>query len=65
MLLTDLQKKILENKNFDSNDIEKIEKFINPNWSRDIFDVSKMKDIDKSVGRIKKAIDGNEKIIDI
>lgn len=63
MILTDLQKKILENKNFDLGDTDKIEKFINPNWDRDIFPAENIKDIKKSVDRIKKAVDQNEKIV--
>ncbi len=63
MLLTDLQRLILEKKGFDLNDNDKIEKFLNPNWERDVFDASKIKDIDKGVERIKKAITNNEKIV--
>lgn len=63
MFLTDLQRVILEKKGFDLNDTDKIEKFLNPNWGRDVFDAAKIKDIDKGVERIKKAIDDNEKIV--
>lgn len=40
-----------------------IEKFLNPNYERDIFDPFLMRDMDKSVLRIRKAIDNNEKIV--
>lgn len=63
MPFTDLQKIILEKKGFDLNSKEEIEKFLNPNWERDLFDGAIIKDIEKGVDRIKKAIDKNEKII--
>lgn len=63
MFLTNLQKEILEKKGFDLNNAKEIEKFLNPNWERDLFDYKKIKDINKSVERIKKAIDNDEKII--
>lgn len=66
MFLSDLQKNILEKKGFSfaSKDNEKeIEKFLSPKWDRDLLDYKKIKDIQKSVERIKIAIDNNEKII--
>lgn len=63
MILTPLQNKILEQKGFDLKDKDKIEKFLFPNWDRDLLDSTKIKDIDKSIKRIKKAIDENEKIV--
>lgn len=63
MILTDLQKEILEKKGFNLENKEEIEKFLNLKWERDLFDYKKLKDIDKSIDRIKKAIDNNEKII--
>ncbi|MBP9765968.1 MAG: single-stranded-DNA-specific exonuclease RecJ [Candidatus Pacebacteria bacterium] len=67
MFLTNLQKDILKNKGFDieNEDLKtkEMEKFLNPSWDRDLFNILKMKDIEKSVERIKKAIDNNEKII--
>lgn len=66
MNLTKLQKDILENLNFNfenKEDEKEIEKFLNPKWERDLFDYNKLKDINKSVERIKKAIDNNEKIV--
>lgn len=66
MILTDLQKEILKQKGFDIENKDQkneIEKFLNPNWNRDLFDVLKIKDIEKSIERIKKAIDKNQKIV--
>ena len=66
MILTDLQKEILKQKGFDIENKDQkneIEKFLNPNWNRDLFDVLKIKDIEKSIERIKKAIDENQKIV--
>ena len=66
MHLTNLQKEILEKKGFDLEDEKQnkeLEKFLNPVWSRDLLDSRNIKDIDKSVERIKKAIDENGKII--
>lgn len=63
MILTPLQEKILEQKGFDLEKREEIEKFLFPDWDRDLLDSSKIKDIGKSVKRIKKAIDKNEKIV--
>lgn len=63
MLLTDLQKTILTNYGFNLNEIEKVKKYLNPNWKEDLFDIQKIKDIEKSVLRLKTAIDNNEKII--
>ena len=63
MFLTNLQKEILEKKGFDLNNNKEIEKFLNPKWERDLFDYKKIKDINKSVERIKKAIDTDEKIV--
>ena len=63
MFLTNLQKEILEKKGFDLNNNKEIEKFLNPKWERDLFDHKKIKDINKSVERIKKAIDTDEKIV--
>ncbi|MFA6445940.1 MAG: single-stranded-DNA-specific exonuclease RecJ, partial [Candidatus Paceibacterota bacterium] len=42
---------------------EEAEKFLNPDWTRDIHDPFLMKDMDKAVGRIVKAIDNGEKIV--
>lgn len=39
------------------------DKFLNPSWDRDLLDPFHMKDMDKSVERIYKAIINNEKII--
>ncbi|MEA4910919.1 hypothetical protein SDC9_21762 [bioreactor metagenome] len=63
MILTPLQNKILEQKGFDLENKAELEKFLFPNWDRDLLDTKKIKDIDKSIKRIKKAIDENEKII--
>ncbi|MDQ1281833.1 MAG: single-stranded-DNA-specific exonuclease [Patescibacteria group bacterium] len=63
MFLTNLQKEILEKKGFDLNNIKEIERYLNPKWERDLFDYKKIKDINKSIERIKKAIDNDEKII--
>lgn len=63
MILTPLQNTILEQKGFDLKKKEEIEKFLSPNWDRDLLDSSKIKDIKKAVKRIKDAIDKNEKII--
>lgn len=63
MILTPLQNKILEQKGFDLENKKEIEKFLTPNWDRDLLDFKNIKDIDKSVKRIKKAIDKNEKIV--
>lgn len=66
MILTDLQIEILKRKGYDladENQKENIEKYLIPNWDRDLLDAGNIKDIDKSVDRIKKAIDINEKIV--
>lgn len=63
MILTPLQNTILEQKGFDLKKKEEIEKFLSPNWDRDLLDSSKIKDIKKAIKRIKDAIDKNEKII--
>jgi len=42
---------------------EEIEKFLNPDYERDLYDPFLMKDILKATKRIKKAIINNEKII--
>lgn len=42
---------------------EEIEKFLNPDYERDLYDPFLMKDILKATKRIKKAIVNNEKII--
>ncbi len=63
MFLTNLQKEILEKKGFDLNNAKEIEKFLNPNWDRDLFDYKKLKDINKSIEKIKKVIDNSEKIV--
>lgn len=66
MILSDLQKIILEKKGFSFNSEEykkEIEKFLSPKWDRDLLDYKKIKDIQKSIERIKIAINNNEKII--
>lgn len=66
MFLSDLQKIILEKKGFSFNSEEykkEIEKFLSPKWDRDLLDYKKIKDIQKSIERIKIAINNNEKII--
>lgn len=66
MFLSDLQKIILEKKGFSfdgEKDIGEIQKFLSPKWDRDLLDVNKIKDIQKSIERIKVAIKNNEKII--
>jgi len=63
MILSDLQKNILENKNFDTENEEEVLKFLNPNFNDHTFDGAKIKDMMKAVERIKKAIDAEEKIV--
>lgn len=63
MILTLLQEKILKQKGFNLKNKKEIEKFLWPDWDRDLLDSSKIKDIEKAVERIKKAIDENEKIV--
>ena len=43
MILTPLQNTILEQKGFDLKKKEEIEKFLSPNWDRDLLDSSKIK----------------------
>ena len=62
MMLSDLQKSILEKKGFALEDTEKLEKYLNPDWSRDLGDPSQIKDIQKSIARLKEAIDKKQKI---
>lgn len=57
----DLIQTLLKNRNI--TDKESQEKFLNPDFSRDIFDYRKMHDIDKAVSRIISAMKNNEKII--
>lgn len=63
MFLTDLQKKILESKGFDLEKKEEIEKFLSPDWDKDLLDSGKIKGIKESIERIKEAIEKKEKII--
>ena len=76
LILKEIQKKILEKKGFlfdeefeklnlkdKKKEEEKLEKFLYPNWERDLGDWKKIKNIYKVVERIKKAIDENEKIV--
>lgn len=63
MLLTDLQKQIAENIGLDLENEKEIEKYFKPVWERDLYPAEKIKDMDKSVKRIKKAVDQNEKIV--
>lgn len=63
MFLTDLQKKILESKGFDLKKKEEIEKFLSPDWDKDLLDYGKIKGIKESIERIKEAIEKKEKII--
>lgn len=42
---------------------EEAEKFLNPNYYRDMYDPLLMKDMDKAVNRILEAIEKNEKIL--
>lgn len=63
MFFTDLQKNILESKGFDLKKKEEIEKFLSPDWDRDLLDSAKIKGIKESVKRIKEAIEKKEKII--
>jgi len=42
---------------------EEAEKFLNPDYYRDLYDPFKMKDMDKAVDRILKAIETGEKIL--
>lgn len=63
MFFTDLQKNILESKGFDLKKKEEIEKFLSPDWDRDLLDSAKIKGIKESVKRIKEAVEKKEKII--
>lgn len=63
MLLTDLQKTILENKGFDLENETELEKFLNPNWERDLLEASEIKHINKAIEKIKKALSENQKIV--
>lgn len=44
-------------------DEEEIAKFLNPNYETDMFDPFLMRDMDKSISRIKEAIKENQKIV--
>jgi ribosome recycling factor len=59
MPFTDLQKIILEKKGFDLNSKEEIEKFLNPNWERDLFDGAIIKDIEKAIMKAELGIAPN------
>ncbi len=61
--MTDLIKNLLEKRGVNTENREEVEKFLKPNWDRDTHNPFHMKDIEKAVDRIKKAIDNNEKII--
>ncbi|MEI6352969.1 MAG: single-stranded-DNA-specific exonuclease RecJ [Candidatus Nomurabacteria bacterium] len=63
MNITPLQKRILEIKNIDLENKESLEKFLNPKWDKDIFPSENIKDINKAIERIKKAVDENQKIV--
>ncbi len=63
MTLSELQKKILLQKNFDLENKEIVEKFLSPNWERDLLDSLNIKDIEKSIERIKLGIERGENII--
>lgn len=60
-MYTDLINTLLEKRGIKNNKDK--EKFLNPDWDRDLFDSSQIKDIDKAITRIKTAIDNNEKIV--
>ena len=61
--MTDLIKNLLEKRGVNTENREEVEKFLKPNWDRDTHNPFHMKDMEKAVDRIKKAIDNNEKII--
>lgn len=63
MTLSELQKKILSQKDFDLENKEEIEKFLLPNWDRDLLKAENIKDIEKSIERIKLGIERGENII--
>ncbi|MDQ3245010.1 MAG: DHH family phosphoesterase [bacterium] len=44
-------------------DEQEIEKFLNPDYERDMYDSFLLRDMERSVSRLYKAIDNNEKII--
>lgn len=59
--LSDIVVKLLENRGI--KDPEDIENFLNPDWNKHTHNPFHMKDMEKAVERIKKAIGNNEKII--
>ncbi len=58
---SDFLNQILEKRGF--TDEEEIAKFLNPNYETDMFDPFLMRDMDKSVSRIREAIKQNQKIV--
>ena len=63
MILTDLQKQISKHIGLDLENKKETEKYFKPDWERDLYLAEKIKDMDKSIDRIKKAIDENQKIV--
>ncbi len=60
MVITQLQQKLLQNRQIPESDWEK---FLSPDWSRDLLDPFLMKDMKIAVQRILRAIDQKEKIV--
>lgn len=58
---SDFLNQILEKRGF--TDKEEIAKFLNPNYETDMFDPFLMRDMDKSISRIREAIKENQKIV--